>query len=125
MRTKRSGGGCLESHERVRKDRRPWCDKNTKTHIASMIGDPVETETDHCPNCGMHVDGHVPEVMQRNRAARETHFPEITAQFEQSSRSDARWLCQFELCGAMAVVVLLIVWQMILTAKVQHLEVVQ
>ena len=51
----------------------------------------MTTDIDHCPTCGTHVDEHTLDVMKRNRAARDAHFRELSAELTASEVEDARW----------------------------------
>jgi hypothetical protein len=82
----------------------------------------MTTDTDHCPTCGTHVDEHTLDVMMRNRAARDAHFRELSAQLTTSEAEEARWWNRLKYGSAALMFVVIMSWIIWASANITQLK---
>jgi hypothetical protein len=82
----------------------------------------MPTDTDHCPTCGSHVDEHALDVMRRNRAARDAHFREITAQLERTEVADDQWWTRLKYGSIGLLFIVLMSWVVWASANITQLK---
>jgi hypothetical protein len=82
----------------------------------------MPTDTDRCPTCGSHVDEHALNVMMRNRAARDAHFREITAQLECTEAGDDQWWTRLKYGSIGLLFIVLMSWVVWASANITQLK---
>ena len=79
-------------------------------------------QTDCCPTCGSEVNEHALDVMMRNRAARDAHFREITAQLECTEAGDDQWWTRLKYGSIGLLFIVLMSWVVWASANITQLK---
>jgi hypothetical protein len=82
----------------------------------------MTTQTDCCPTCGSEVNEHALNVMMRNRAARDAHFREITAQLEHMESDNDQWRARLKYGSIGLLVIVLMSWVVWASANIAQLK---
>jgi hypothetical protein len=79
-------------------------------------------QTDCWPTCGSEINEYALNVMMRNRAARDAHFREITAQLERTEVDDDQWWTRLKYGSIGLLFIVLMSWVVWASANITQLK---